>query len=141
MAVEVKRTMTASKDAPRSKCDNPMPASAGSGPWREWHRGHECDLDPDAQPAVRRETRMCTVLVIRSGREFPEHDVQGAYAWAATDIYADRDRPSRERFNRRHDERKGPPGPMYWQYHDSVSVRLARWLRWRDERLLEAQGG
>lgn len=26
-----------------------MPASAGAGHWREWHRGHGCHLDPDAK--------------------------------------------------------------------------------------------
>ena len=24
-----------------------MPAEAGSGHWREWHRGHGCSLDPE----------------------------------------------------------------------------------------------
>ncbi len=36
----------------RPRCDNPMPASAGSGPWREWHRGHGCDLDPGTPTAA-----------------------------------------------------------------------------------------
>lgn len=26
-----------------------MPREAGAGHWREWHRGHGCDKDPDAQ--------------------------------------------------------------------------------------------
>lgn len=30
------------------KCNDPMPASAGAGHWRDWHRGHGCELDPDA---------------------------------------------------------------------------------------------
>ena len=27
------------------KCDQPMPRAAGAGHWKEWHRGHGCDLD------------------------------------------------------------------------------------------------
>lgn len=27
-----------------------MPREAGAGHWREWHRGHGCDKDPDVKP-------------------------------------------------------------------------------------------
>lgn len=30
-----------------TECPHRMPREAGAGHWREWHRGHGCDKDPD----------------------------------------------------------------------------------------------
>jgi rubrerythrin len=46
---------------PDKRCTNLMPRDAGAGHWREWHRGHGCDLDPGvaAPPTPQPERPAC----------------------------------------------------------------------------------
>jgi hypothetical protein len=40
------RMTAAATPKERPTCTNLMPRGAGSGHWRDWHRGHGCNLDP-----------------------------------------------------------------------------------------------
>lgn len=48
MRHDVAASVARHADLPLPQCTDYMPAEAGAGHWREYHRGHGCHLDPDA---------------------------------------------------------------------------------------------